>query len=186
MAASLLVGCNRQAQPPSLGGKEHAFDPVAFFDGHVHSWGVVESRSGAPTEWVTTDCQGHIDGSDRLNMVQHLSFQDGTKQDRTWTMRRLGPQRFEATANDMVGHAIGESKGGTFHWQWKLARDPGNKLLDVTMEQWMYQLDDGSVLVRSTINKLGVILAEVTEQFTHAATARTADAPAANPAKEPG
>ena len=54
------------------------FDPVAFFDGHTKSWGVIESRSGVPTEPIVTDSHGQSDGTDRLRIVQHLSFQDGT------------------------------------------------------------------------------------------------------------
>ena len=102
-------------------------------------------------------------------MVQHLSFQDGTKQERDWVLKATGSDRFEATANDMVGSAIGESVGNIFHWQWVLARSPGNPLTEVTMQQWMYRLDDGSVMIRTTVSKLGIILAEVTEHFAHPA-----------------
>ena len=164
-AATLLAGCHRTAQPPA--GVGAAFDPMAFFEGHTHSWGVIESRSGAPTEHVVTDCRGERDGTDRLKMVQHLSFQDGKTQDRNWTLWRSGPDRFEATANDMVGTATGEANGNIFHWTWVLARSPGNVLMNVTMNQWMYRLEDGSVMIRTTVSKLGIIVAEVSEQFTH-------------------
>jgi hypothetical protein len=100
-------------------------------------------------------------------MVQHLSFQDGTTQQRDWILWRSGADRFDATANDMVGTARGISDGGIFHWRWKLARSPGNALMDVEMSQWMYRLEDGSVMIRTTISKFGVIVAEATEQFTH-------------------
>ena len=89
-------------------------------------------------------------------------------QQREWVLWRSGPDRFDATANDMVNTAKGTVDGRTFHWQWVLARSPGNALMNVTMSQWMYQMDDGSVMIRTTISKLGVILAEVSEQFIHA------------------
>ncbi len=173
-AACLLAGCDHKAQPPSLGAAEPAFDPIAFFDGHIRSWGVVENRSGAPTGWVVTDCEGYTDGPDQLRMVQHLSFQHDQAQTRIWTLRRSGPQRYEATANDMIGSAIGEAAGRTFHWKWVLAKSPGSRPFSVTMEQWMFRLDDGSVMIRSTISKLGIIIAEVSEQFTP--TPRSAEA----------
>ena len=43
--------------------------------------------------------------------------------------------------------------------------------MDVTMNQWMYPMDDGSVMIRTTVSKFGMIVAEVTEQFTHPAGA---------------
>ncbi len=170
LAVPLLAGCDRAADPAPSVGAGSPFDPLVFFDGHTHSWGVVESRSGAPTERIVTDSFGEEDGADRLRMVQHLSFQDGTTQQRNWTLWHSGPNRFEATANDMVGVAKGETNGNIFHWQWVLKRSPDNSLMNVTMNQWMYRLADGSVMIRSTISKFGVIVAEVTEQFTHSPT----------------
>jgi hypothetical protein len=165
LAVGLLAGCDNTPSPPV--GIGPTFDPIGFFAGHTHSWGVIENRSGAPSEWVTTDCRGEKQGTDHLTMVQHLTFQDGTTQQRDWTLWRSGSNTFEATANDMVGTAEGDANGNVFHWQWVLARHPGDALMNVTMNQWMYRLGDGSVMIRTTISKLGIILAEVSEQFTH-------------------
>jgi len=167
LAAILTAGCTgKRASVVAYGGP--AFDPMAFFDGHTRSWGVIESRSGAPTGRIITESVGVRDGSERLRMVQHLSFQDGTTQERDWVLWRSGADQFDATANDMVGTARGQADGRMFHWQWVLARSPGNALMNVTMRQWMYRMEDGSVTIRTTVSKLGFILAEVTEQFTRA------------------
>jgi hypothetical protein len=99
-------------------------------------------------------------------MVQHVTNADGTTT-RTWHMRRLGDHRFEATANDMVGPATGEASGRVFHWRWTLATRPGQGWRDVDFEQWMYRMDDGAMVNRSAVTKLGVLLAQVTEQFRH-------------------
>nr|WP_294521860.1 DUF3833 family protein [uncultured Rhodopila sp.] len=143
------------------------FDPIVFFDGHTLSRGVVEDRSGAPTEWIVTDGRASVGTDNRLHLVQHLTYQDGKTMERTWIVWRTGPNRFNATADDMIGTAAGESDGGIFHWRWVLARSPGNPLMNVTMEQWMYGLGDGSALIRTTVSKFGFIVAEVAEQFSH-------------------
>lgn len=124
----------------------------------------MENRAGAPTSVVTTDCTGQAAG-DTLDMIQVLHIGQDLPQTRTWHMRRTSPGRFEATANDMVGTATGEASGRTFHWQWTLALQPGNALKNVTMEQWWYLQEDGSMLNRTIVSKLGVIAAEVTEHF---------------------
>src|ERR1700677_1256123 len=131
LATCLAAGCDRTPSTPVSTGGGPAFDPVAFFEGHTRSWGVIESRSGTPTERIVTDSHGERDGADRLHMVQHLAFQDGRTQDRDWVLWRTGPDRFDATANDMVGTAQGEVDGRMFHWQWVLVRRPGNALMDV-------------------------------------------------------
>jgi hypothetical protein len=33
------------------------------------------------------------------------------------------------------------------------------------MDQWMYQMSDGAVVVRTVVTKLGIRLVEITEQF---------------------
>lgn len=175
LIAGLASACAANPAPmaappltPLAAGNGPAFDPIAFFDGHTVSRGVVESRSGAPTEQIVTDSLAEQDAAGRLRMVQKLTFQDGTTHRRDWVLWRSGPDTFDATANDMDGTAKGETTGRMFHWNWVWARSPGNPLMNVTMNQWMYRMDDGSVTVRTTVTKFGFILAEVTEQFTRA------------------
>ena len=161
----LLVGCSDPLPVSAFKDVPPNLDPVRFFTGHVHSWGVLENRSGQPTSTVLTDCVGTADGPDGLRMTQRLTIGAEPPVIREWHMRRLSPTRFEATANDMVGVAGGEAAGRAFHWQWTLALSPGNALKNVTMDQWWYLEPDGSLLNRTVISKLGYIAAEVTEHF---------------------
>lgn len=160
----LLAACGKPLDVAQAGRGGPALDPIRFFTGHVRSWGVLENRGGEPTAIVTTDCQGTADGPDALRMTQRLLV-DGTPTTREWSMRRTAPGRFQATANDMVGTAEGEASGRAFHWHWTLALSPGNPLKNVDMEQWWYLQDDGSVLNRTVVRKLGLVAAEVTEHF---------------------
>lgn len=161
----LLASCSTPPPTAEFAKGAPVLDPVTFFTGHVRSWGVLEDRFGQPTTIVQTDCTGTADGTDALRMTQRLSIGDDAPVTREWRMRRLSPGRFEATANDMVGTAIGEATGRAFHWQWTLALSPGNPLKNVTMDQWWYLQADGSLLNRTTVRKLGFIAAEVTEHF---------------------
>ncbi len=159
-----LLGCSEPMRVNGFDATSPAFDPIRFFTGHVRSWGVLENRSGQPTSIVITDCMGES-GDEGLRMVQQLTIGQDAPVTRRWQMRRAGPNRYEATANDMVGVATGEASGRAFHWTWTLALSPGNDLKNVLMDQWWYLLDDGSMLNRTTVRKLGITLAEVSEHF---------------------
>ena len=161
----LLAACSDPLPVATFKETRPELDPVRFFTGRVHSWGVLEDRGGQPTAIVTTDCEGTPDGPDALNMTQRLQIGTEPLVTRQWRMRRLSPGHYEATANDMVGTTTGEAAGRAFHWQWTLALAPGNALKNVTMDQWWYLQPDGSLLNRTTIRKLGIIAAEVTEHF---------------------
>ena len=163
----LVAGCDRPMKVSGFGGTAPAFDPVAFWTGHVTSWGVVEDRGGAPTETIETDCVGTPDAQG-LHLVQTLREGDGTVRHRDWHLRRTSAGHFVATANDMVGAAEGEAAGLVFHWDWVWAVSPGNPLKNVTMHQWMYLMADGSMVNRTVITKLGITVAQVTEHFSKA------------------
>lgn len=176
----ILMACGGTA-PASPAAAGPPFDPIGFFVGHTQSRGVLEDRSGAPAGQIVTESEACIDANHRLHMVQQLNVRDDKPQKRIWTVWRTAPGRFAATASDMIGRADGEMNGGIFHWRWVLARSPGNPLLNVTMEQWMYRLDGGSAVIRTTISKFGFIAAEATEYFTHPADEAWPGIPAAVP-----
>jgi hypothetical protein len=159
-----LTSCSAPISPSKLADSSPAFDPLKFWSGHHRSWGVMENRAGAPTDIVTTDCQGTPAADGSLSMAQTLTV-GGKTTHRDWRLRRTGPTTYAATANDMVGEAHGTATGRVFHWSWTLALSPGNPLKDVLMDQWMYLYPNGTMMNRTTIRKLGLILAEVSEQF---------------------
>ena len=134
---------------------------------------MVENRDGEPTSIITTTTDGVPEGAGGLHMVQHVRH-DGEDTVRDWHVRRLAGGVFEATANDLVGTARGTPSGRMLHWTWTLATKPGNGLYDVTMDQWMYLADDGTLMNRTTISKLGVRLAGVSEQFVRGRRRSTA------------
>jgi hypothetical protein len=165
LLALALSACGQPVPVGHFAGTAPEIDAIAFWTGHHRSWGVLENRSGGPTDTVVTDCVGIVAPDGTLHMVQTLTLGDGSVQHRDWHMRRTGPHSFVATANDMVGQADGISAGRVFHWRWVLALSPGDPLKNVVMDQWMYLMDGGSMMNRTTISKLGITLAEVSEEF---------------------
>ncbi len=165
VALLALLGCSSPLPVASFAGDGKPFDPVTFFQGSIHSWGVLENRSGQPTDIVRTDGIGVAEGPDGVHFPQQVRVGQEKPSFRDWHMRRVGPGRYEATANDMVGTVQGEAAGRAFHWTWTLALHPDNPLTNLSMDQWWYLQDDGSMLNRTIITKLGIVVAEVTEHF---------------------
>ncbi len=138
---------------------------MAYFNGRTSSSGVRETPGGAPVATVTTRTDGHI-SEGVLHIKQELTFGGNRRERRTWELRKLGDHRYEGRANDIVGVAVGECYGNVFHWEFTLALSPGNPLANVRMSQWMYLQPDGRTLLNhSTITKLGVPVAQVSETF---------------------
>ena len=161
-----LTGCS-SLPVAHFAGSSPAFDPVAFFTGRTHSWGVFENRAGQPSRRFQTACVGHREGA-VLVLDQDFTYEDGQHQQRQWRIRRVDAHRYEATANDVVGVGTGTAYGNAFHWEYTVALKPGNPLFNVHLEQWMYlQAGGGTMLNRGTVRALGVEVAQITEQFQH-------------------
>lgn len=160
----LISGCG-SLRPEDFKDSTPRFEPEKFFEGHVQSWGVVESRSGNPRSRLRAEIVGRRDGND-LVITQDFTFEDGRRQQRVWRLRRIDEHRYEATANDVKGPAVGYSFGNTFRWKYILESRPGNFLSRVRMEHWMYLTGDGETMInRVAIRKFGVLIAQTTEYF---------------------
>lgn len=164
LATLCLSGC-ATLSPRQFAASTPPFQPELFFEGPVHSWGVMEDRAGHPKSRFRTEIEGHREGAD-LTMNQRFQFDDGRSQERVWRVRRLDAHRYEGTATDVIGKAKGEAYGNTFRLQYTLEVKRGNPLTRVRVSQWMYLMADGETMFnRVTISKLGVVVGQTSEYF---------------------
>ncbi len=163
-AAFSLAGCASKSITAFEKGRP-VFAPEKYFAGHTHSWGIFETRSGQPTENLTTTTDGHWE-ADGLHFEQDLIFESGKKSHRSWLIHRLDGHHYSATGTGIVGVAHGEAYGNAFHLDFTIDALPGNPLGHLHMSQWMYYQADGVTMVnRDTLTKAGVIVAQISEQF---------------------
>ena len=164
LAGSLgLGGCAGGLAPSSFDGAEPVFRPEAFFAGTTRSTGVLQNRSGAPTQRFRVEGMGELlqDGSFRLE--QRVSFGADAPTMRTWLLRRVDPHRYTATLTDAAGPVRAEAYGDLLHLEYAMKSPFGG-----WMEQWMYLQPDGrTVLNEATITVFGVVVARVSERIAH-------------------
>lgn len=165
LAISCLMSSCADLSPQSFADATPAFDPIAYFTGPVHAWGVIESRGGTPKSRFRADLIGRQEGG-ALVLTQNFRFDDGRKQQRIWHLRRVDAHRYDATANDVIGVATGYAYGNSFKWDYTLQLKPGNPFTRVRMHHWLYLAGDGRTLInRVTIRKLGLQVGGTTEYF---------------------
>ena len=164
LLAIVFGGCASRQVASFKDGKP-VFNPGEYFRGRTHSWGIIESSSGEPSQVLTTRTRGHWEG-DTFHFEQDLSFEKGKRQHRSWRLRRVDAHHYIATGTGIVGEARGEASGNVFHLEFTLDVAPGNPLLRVYMSQWMYLQSDGRTMInRDTLAKAGAVVAQITEQF---------------------
>lgn len=162
IAAAGLAGCAGALPPSAFEGGSPQMRPEVFFAGTTRSSGVLENRSGAPTQRLHIQGDGRTLPDGSFQLVQSVTLDRDAPKTRTWIMRRVDEHRYTATLTDASGPVEGEAYGDLFHLSYDMASPAGGR-----MEQWMYLQPDGRTVVNeATVSLLGVVAARLSERIT--------------------
>jgi len=131
-----------------------------FFDGPLVAKGALYDLFGNVSRRFVADIRGTWDG-DQGTLDEIFWWADGEEQTRVWKIERTTGKAFEGTAGDIVGRATGRGAGNAFNWNYKLAIPYGDSSLNVRMDDWIYLLDESTVLNRTEMTWYGIQVGEV-------------------------
>jgi hypothetical protein len=147
-------------RPEDFAGTTPELRLEEYFLGHTRAWGMVQNRSGKPTRYFTVDIQGRREGEE-LVLREDFVFRDGERSQRTWRIRKLDEHRYQGTAGDVVGTASGRRYGNALNWQYDLLLTVDDRQWKVHFNDWMFLHEDGVVVNRAEMTKLGVRVGEI-------------------------
>ena len=157
---------------------EKPFDIKQYFDGNVIAWGIVQDYSNKVSRRFCVELEGTWQGDEGV-LAEKFYFNDGEITYRNWQLSKKSDGSYEGQAEDVVGTAIGKHQGFAFQFQYQLSLVVEEDTYQVSMDDWMYQLDEHRVMNKTSMSKLGVKVAEVTLFFdkqTQVQECPTADA----------
>lgn len=154
--ASVEVGDYRQETP--------TLDLAQYFNGTVEAWGMFQSRSGKVGKRFHVLIEGRWQGNTGT-LDERFTYADGSTQQRVWTVTKLADGRYTGRASDVVGEAQGESAGNALRWRYTMALPVDGEIWNVEFDDWMYLIDNKTLLNRSAMMKFGVELGQVTLAF---------------------
>ena len=163
-AAVLATGC-AGVEPGVYARETPKLDLRTYFDGRLDAWGIFQDRSGQVVRRFGVAMRCAWQG-DTGTLDEDFTYSDGKKEKRVWTIRRLAEGRWSGTASDVVGEARGVSSGNALNWRYTLALDVDGTVWHVDFDDWMYLVDERTMLNRATMSKFGVRLGEVLLSFT--------------------
>jgi len=98
-------------------------------------------------------------------LEEDFLYSDGTRQRRVWRLTDLGQGQWRGQADDVLGEAVGESAGNALNWHYTLKLPVDGKVYEVQFNDWMYLMDEHTMLNKAVMSKFGVTLGEVTLSF---------------------
>ena len=161
--ATALSGCASQ-QIESYATEKPTLDLQQYFNGTLDAYGVFTDRSGAVVKRFTVVMVCHWEGNEGT-LDEAFSYSDGSKQKRVWHLTRLPDGRYTGYAGDVLGTALGESRGNTFHWNYTLNLPVDGSVYEMQFDDWMYLVNDRVMLNKASMRKFGIPLGEVTLSF---------------------
>ncbi|SNS19408.1 Protein of unknown function [Noviherbaspirillum humi] len=164
LAALSLGGCAATLEPSRYAAEKPALDLQQYFNGTIDAWGMFQNRSGEVVKRFTVVMTCAWKG-DTGTLDEDFTYADGSKQRRVWTLRKVAPDRFVGTADDIVGEATGIVAGNALRWRYTMALPVDGKTYQVDFEDWMFLMDDRVMLNRAVMSKFGFRLGEVTLSF---------------------
>ena len=162
-AVALLSGC---AAPKATDYAQETpvLDLSRYFNGRLQAHGMFQDRFGKVVKRFTVAVDGKWTGNQGV-LDEQFSYSDGSTDSRVWHLTQHPDGRVTGTAADVVGEAVGQMAGNSFHWQYTLRQPIGDSVYEVQMDDWMVMVDERVVLNRTRMRKLGIHLGDVTLSF---------------------
>lgn len=156
---SRFVGFRAQ-QPSDLADRGPAFDLPTHLNGPIVCEGVIYGPTGRVTSRFVANMMGEWQGNTG-SLKERFRYDSGEVQDRCWTLKVGNDGRIVATAHDVVGEGAGVAAGPAVQMNYKIKLDEkaGGHVLTVT--DWMYLMENGTILNRSQFTKFGITVAEL-------------------------
>jgi len=141
-----------------------ALDLAHFFSQPVKAWGMFQKRSGEVAKRFEVDIVSRREGNN-LILDERFLYSDGTRQRRVWTLTPEDQGRWSGRADDVVGVAEGQVAGNTLHWRYRLNLPVDDSTYEMSMDDWMYLMDEDTLINRTSMSKFGVEVGQVTLFF---------------------
>ncbi|MFT3859171.1 MAG: DUF3833 domain-containing protein [Aquabacterium sp.] len=162
---AMLTACSTGPQVSDYAAELPRLDLKTYFDGPLTAHGVFTDRSGKVVKRFTVQLRGRWDGP-QGTLEEDFVYSDGVRQRRVWHLTDLGQGRWRGTADDVAGPALGQSAGNALNWQYTLKLPVDGRVIEVQFDDWMYLMDERTMLNKAVMSKFGFKLGEVTLSFT--------------------
>jgi len=166
MAAALAIGIAGCASKEIAIYRDEkpALDLPTYLNGNIEAWGIFQGRSGKVEKRFHVKMVAQWQG-DTGTLAEDFIWSDGTKTQRVWTITKHADGKFSGRAHDVIGEAHGEVAGNAVRWHYVLALPVNGRTYHVKLDDWMFLMDDKTMINRSYMSKWGFYLGELTLTF---------------------
>ena len=171
-SALLLVAIGGMAVLPRGDIEAHAerrpaFDLAEFFTGKSVAYGIFEDRFGNLRRQFRVEIEASQSGN-ILTLDERFLYADGEQDRRIWKIEKHQMDdewHYRGRAEDITGEATGRIAGNAMSWQYDIVLQLSGVEMQVSFDDFIYQIDDDIALNRAYVSKWGIDIGAVTLVF---------------------
>ena len=137
----------------------------SYLNGVLVAQGVFMDRWGTVKKRFVVDMKANWTADGIGTLIEDFKWSDGSKTQRIWTLKKLADGKYEGTAADVDGKALGEAAGNAFNWSYTMNLDVDGTIWKVQFDDWMFLVDEKTLLNKAVMSKWGFRLGEVLISF---------------------
>lgn len=169
LMVALAGGCSGKPSFKDPPLSDRRLNLEEYFDGDLVAYGQFQDVFGTVRRQFRVDIQGDWDGR-RLRLREDFVYEDGSTEQRAWTLVKTGPDSWKGTAPGVIGHATGQERGDRFNWRYTIdlpvpSADGRTETTRVSFDDWMWLLSDDRLFNRAYMKKYGVDIGDVSISF---------------------
>ncbi|MBA4274316.1 MAG: DUF3833 domain-containing protein [Alphaproteobacteria bacterium] len=144
--------------------KKPKLDIREYLNGKLKAFGIIEDYSGEVISSFTVDMEASWEGN-KGTLKEDFLFEDGKKEQRIWTINVSDDGKIVGAAHDVVGESKGKQRGNAFNMAYTLKREVNGRMLEFSMDDWMFMVDDKHLINKTRMKKFGITVAKLTIGF---------------------
>ncbi|MET4636090.1 DUF3833 family protein [Kaistia defluvii] len=135
-----------------------------YFAGKTSAVGSFKAINGVKRDF-TVALRGQWNGR-TLTLVEDFVYSDGERDRKTWRFRKITPNQYRGTREDVVGDTLVTVTGNTARFTYLVDLDAARKRNRVRFHDTMVLQDDGRLINNATITKFGLPVAKTRVEFS--------------------
>ena len=137
-----------------------------FFNSNIQAWGMFEDLFGVIRKRFTCEIKSNYNiESKTIEVHENFTYDDNSNEERTWYLKKINSNEYEATTNNVVGIAKGKTSGNAFHWKYIFELSLFGRKTKVRFDDRMYLIDHNVIINRARMYKFGIKLGTVNLYF---------------------
>lgn len=164
-AVMCMSGCSSGPKVDDHASMLPKLDIRQYFNGEIKAAGIFIDRVGKAKNYFHVTMNGRFD--EKSGTIDEVfEYNDGRKETRTWNIAFNDDGTYTGLAHDVIGKAEGRQSGNAAHMTYTLKiKTRSGKTYDIAMSDWMFKVDEETVINRIEMTKFGFHAGELIVVF---------------------